>query len=84
MSKETSGQHGPLSERTPREDPGMSKGSSGQFGSLCLKRHEGRIPGCLKKPLDSTGPLFDRTPKEDPGMSKGSSGQYGNLCLKGT
>ena len=30
----------------PREDPGMSKGSSGQHGVLCLRGHQGRTPGC--------------------------------------
>ena len=43
---------GPLSEGTPGEDPGMSKGSSGQHGGLCLRGHEGRIPGCPRNPPD--------------------------------
>ena len=31
----------PVSEGTPREDPGMSKGSSEQGGGLCLRGHQG-------------------------------------------
>ena len=46
---------GSVSEGTPREDPGMSKGSSRQHGGLCLRGHQGRIPGCPGDPPDSMG-----------------------------
>ena len=46
---------GPLYEGTSREDPGMSKGSSGQHGGLCLRGHQGKIPGCPRDPPDSMG-----------------------------
>ena len=45
----------PVSEKKPREDRGMSKGSSGQHGGLCLRGHQGRIPGCPGDPPDSMG-----------------------------
>ena len=46
---------GPVSEGMAREDPGMSKGSSGQHGALCLKGRQGRIPGRPRDPPDSMG-----------------------------
>ena len=39
MSKGSSGQLGqPVSNRTPREDPGMSKGSSGSMGTCGMSK----------------------------------------------
>ena len=73
----------PVSEKKPREDPGMSKGSSGQHGGLCLRGHQGRILGCPGGPPTAWRPVSERTPREDPGMSRGSSGQHGGLCLRG-
>ena len=46
---------GPVCVGTPREDPGMSKGSSGQGGGLCVRGHQGRIPGCPRDPPDREG-----------------------------
>ena len=46
---------GPVYEGTPREDPGMLKGSSGHHVGLCMRGHQGRIPGCPRDPLDSKG-----------------------------
>jgi len=40
-------------EGTTREDPGMSMGSSGQHGGLCVGGQLGRILGCPRDPLDS-------------------------------
>ena len=54
MSKGSSGQgEEPMSEGIPREDPRMSKGSSRQHGGLCLREHQGRIPGSPRDPPDS-------------------------------
>ena len=47
---------GPVCEGTLREDPGMSTGSSGQHGGLCVRGHYGRILGCPRDPPDSMGP----------------------------
>ena len=74
---------GPISERTPREDPGMTRRSSGQHGGLCLRGHQGRIPGFLGNPPDSMGACVWRDTKEGPGMSKVSSRQHGGPCLRG-
>ena len=63
-----------VSEGTPREDPGMSKGSSGQHGGLCVRDTKGGsqdVQGILRT---GWGPASERTPREDPGMSKVSSG----------
>ena len=57
-----------MSEETPREDPRMSKGSSGQHGGLCLRGHQGRIPGCARDPPDRIS-----CPRVH--VCKGSSGQ---------
>ena len=46
---------GPVCEGTPREDPRMSKGASGQHGGLCVRGHQGRIPGCSRDSPDSIG-----------------------------
>ena len=59
---------GPVSEGTPREDPGMSKGGSRD------------VQGIL---WTAWGPVSEGTPREDPRMSKRSSGQHGGLCLRG-
>ena len=53
----------PLLERTPREHPGMSKGSSGQHGGLCLRGLQGRIPGRPRDPPDSMGGCVGRDSK---------------------
>ena len=41
---------GLVCEGKPREDSGMSKGSSRQHGGLSLRGHQGRIPGCPRNP----------------------------------
>ena len=64
-------------------DPGMSKGTSRQLGSLCLRGHQGRIPRCPRDPLDSLGACVWRD-TEDLGMSKGSSGQHGACAWRDT
>ena len=65
----------------------MSKGSSGQHGSLCLRGHEGRIPGCPRDPPDSMGQLCERD------MKRGSQDVLGipgypkdppDSCVRGT
>ena len=71
---------GPVCEGTPREDPGMSTGSSGQHGALDSKGGSRDVQGIL---WTAWGPVCEGTPREDPGMSKISSGQHGALCLKG-
>ena len=46
-----------MSKRTPREEGGSRdvKGSSGQGGGLCLRGHQGRIPGCPRDPPNWVG-----------------------------
>ena len=72
-----------MSEGTPKEDPRMSKGSSGQHGGLCVRDTKGGsqdVQGILRT---AWGPVCEGTPREDPGMSKGSSRQHGSLCVRG-
>ena len=57
---------GPVSEGTPREDPGMSKGSSGQHGGLDTKGGSRDVQGILRT---GWGPVSEGTPREDPRMS---------------
>ena len=74
-----------VSEETSREDPGISKGPSGQHGGLCLRDTVGGSrdgQGILRTAW--WGPVSEGTPWEDPGMAKGSSGQHGGLCLRET
>ena len=75
---------GSMSEGTSREDPGMSKGSSGQLGQPVSEGTPREDPGTSKGSSGQLGqPVSEGTPREDPGMFKGSSGQLGSLCLKG-
>ena len=57
----------PVSEGTPREDPGMSKGSSRQHGQLVERDMKGGswdvlgISGCPRDSPDSMGSLLRGT-----------------------
>ena len=54
----------PASKKMPWEDPRMSKGFSRQHGALCVRGHQGRIPGCPRDPPDSMGPCVWGDSKE--------------------
>ena len=72
---------GLVSDGIPREDPGMSKGSSGQHGGLCLRGSQGRILGCPRDPLDSLGSLHLRGHQgRIPGCPRNPLTQHGQLC----